>query len=274
VTGTLGLHSVSLSDILQLLATSQRSGTLFVHHPLSKASIYFAEGKLIHAQFKAFIGEEAILALFQDEQGNFEFVAGEVTVDKSISKSLDVLLMKAILEQQKSKNSQTALDMTALAIPSFADSDTSQSKLTLSPQEVATLRLIDGQRTVQTIAIEVGLSLNDTKQIVGRLVDIGLLQVRDQDIRTARLVIRLSPIRLAVGYAGIDRKILRAREKSLKEPITQVKCRRENKEVLFLKTTSVEAAGPYIYLSQDIMLRHNLRAEAPLLVKPYKETVR
>ncbi|MEZ4630730.1 MAG: DUF4388 domain-containing protein [Deinococcales bacterium] len=273
MTGTLG--HLSLSDLLQLLASAQRSGTLQIHHPLAEGLIYFSEGNLIHARFREFSGEEAVMALFRDERGQFEFVAGEVDVESSIQKSLDLLLMRALLDSQRSQTSQTAIDMTALAVPSFYAEDTDSrpsATFTLSSHEVALLRFVDGQRSVQTIAIESGYSLTDTKQIIGVLVDRGLLQLRDQEVRIARLVIKLSPYRLAPYTVGIDKKILRAWEKFLKEPILKVKCRRQDKSTFVFDVYSIEKAGPYIYISQDIMLRENLRAEEALLVKPLQSS--
>lgn len=101
MTGTLGLFS--LVDLFQLLAASSRSGRLTVDHPQGAARVYFEEGLAVHAEFSGFSGEEAVFALFSDEQGSFEFMLGVPAPQATIETSTENLMLEATRRLDESR---------------------------------------------------------------------------------------------------------------------------------------------------------------------------
>ena len=104
MTGTLGLFS--LVDLFQLLAASSRSGRLTVDHPEGQARVYFEEGLAVHAEFAGRSGEEAVFALFADEQGSFEFMLGVPAPQTSITSRTENLVLEASRRLDESRRGE------------------------------------------------------------------------------------------------------------------------------------------------------------------------
>lgn len=101
MTGTLGLFS--LVDLFQLLSASSRSGRLTVDHPEGLARVYFEEGLAVHAEFAGRSGEDAIYALFADEQGSFEFMLGVPAPQNTIASRTENLVLEATRRLDESR---------------------------------------------------------------------------------------------------------------------------------------------------------------------------
>ncbi|HEX7004381.1 MAG TPA: DUF4388 domain-containing protein [Trueperaceae bacterium] len=105
MTGTLGLFS--LVDLFQLLAASSRSGRLTVDHPKGAARVYFEEGLAVHAEFADRSGEDAVYALFADEQGSFEFMLGVPAPRTTISTRTENLILEASRRLDESRRGES-----------------------------------------------------------------------------------------------------------------------------------------------------------------------
>lgn len=268
MTGTLGLFS--LVDLFQLLASSSRTGRLGVDHPTGTARVYFDKGKVVHAEFGSLVGEEAVYALFADERGAFEFTIGLPAPEVSIAGGTENLMLEAIRRVDEARRTQ-ADERDAIppgAVPVFLDDAPNAGSLTLQAQEVLVLRLVDGQRTVQQIGLEAGLTLEEARAVIRRLVEIGALRLRGRRPRTARLVTQLSKRKLAEGSAGIDPNILAAWERILGRKTDRIACRLPDGRVKTFASTAVEGAGPFILFARDTLFRADLAVNEALLVKP------
>lgn len=71
---------LSLVDILQLLMMNKKTGILTITRDGDKAELYFTDGKMIHAEYKQFVGEEAVYNLGEWKDGVFRFESTEVNV--------------------------------------------------------------------------------------------------------------------------------------------------------------------------------------------------
>lgn len=272
MTGTLGLFS--LVDLFQLLSSSSRTGRLLIDHPEGKAKVYFDKGKVVHADFEQLKGDTAIYELFKNEQGSFEFGVGLPSPEISISQSTENLLLEAIRRVDEYRNRQSQIEETqksainAQAIPIFAEKAPDAGSLTLYAQEVAILRLIDGRNTVEMLAERAGMSLQETKQVVGRLAKVGALGIRGRKPRVARLVTQLAQMPLAPNTVGIDSNITTAWEKVLGAMPEEVACRLPDGRVQVFRLISLTGVGPYILCSRDLLFTSSIAVNVPLLVKP------
>lgn len=272
MTGTLGLFS--LVDLFQLLASSSRTGRLLIDHPQGTARVYFDKGRVVHADFEALRGQEAVFALFNDERGSFEFSLGLPAPENTIQLSTENLLLDAIRrvdearhnepEAQQSKKASIAEDI----VPYIADDAPDAGNLTLYAQEVMILRLVDGQRNVSHIAQEAGIALEEVQSVVSRLVKVGALSIRGRKARVARLVAQLAKDNLPNNTVGIDRDILNTWEEALGRMPNRVACRRPNGKVDVFDVQPIDDAGTHLLFSRDTLFAANLAANTALLVKP------
>jgi DNA-binding Lrp family transcriptional regulator len=269
VTGTLGLFS--LVDLFQLLAASSRSGRLTVDHPEGSARVFFEEGRVVHAEFGELTGEQAVYALFADEQGSFEFMMGLPAPRNTIETRTENLVLEATrrLDEARRDGEQT-VDLEV--VPGFSDSTTREEdlsgNLSLSQAEVSLLRQVDGRRSVTEIAKAAATDPESTRDSVQRLLDVGILKIAGRRPRTARLVAQITAAKLPPGTAGIDPSIVNAWQKALGYPAQTVACRRPDGKVCLLMITQVPKAGPYLMISRDTLMQAGLAVNQPLLVKP------
>ena len=265
MTGTLGLFS--LVDLFQLLASSSRTGRLMVDHPEGAARVYFDKGRVVHADFNGFTGEEAVYALFRDERGSFEFTLGMAAPETSIRGGTENLLLEAIrrLDESQRGAQGATVALSDDAVPAFTD--LSATNLTLQPFETAILRFVDGRRDLGRIAADAGADMSEVKAVVARLIQLGALTVRTQKPRVARLVTKLSRD-LPAGSVGVDPNLMGGWQRVLSYLPDHIACRRPDGRVDVFRVHPVQGAGPYVLVSRDTLFSSNLAVNVTLLVKP------
>ena len=64
----------------------------------------------------------------------------------------------------------------------------------------------------------------------------------------------------------------RAWSKQLNYPITEIKCKHPEGQILGFKAEPEEKLGPYMEVSQEVLIQHALLADMALLVKPKRQT--
>ena len=264
MTGTLGLFS--LVDLFQLLASSSRTGRLAVDHPVATAKVYFDRGQVTHAEFGDLVGEDAVYALFDDEQGSFEFTIGLPAPRQTIELSTENLVLEAIRRYDEARRDGSEERVARYAVPTMTDKDA--GKLTLLPNEIDILSRIDGTRNVTQIALDAGIEPEDAMEVVGRLVKVGVLGLKSQPPRVARLVARLASANLPKGRVGVDAGIVAAWQRALGARPHRIACKRKSGEVLTFDAEPVEKAGPYLQVTRDTLFQTGIQADETLLVKP------
>lgn len=266
VTGTLGLFS--LADLFQLLSSSGRSGRLTIDHPEGTARLYFEEGKVVHAEFGSREGEEAVFALFADEQGSFEFVLGVPPPRVTIQVRGESLLLEATRRfDERTRDSEVPVDPEL--VPSFASDGAAWGDLRLARDEVQLLRHIDGRRSVGQAARSAGLGLESARSAVSRLVGAGILRLGRRSARTARLVVVLSRRQLPDCTVEVDSDILESWSRNVGKRVESVACRLPDGKVCILPAVPAAGIGPYLGANRDTLLFADLHVDQPLLVRPY-----
>lgn len=85
---------LSLIDVLQLLIMNKKTGILTITRDGEKAELYFDDGKMLHAEYKKFVGEEAVYNLGEWKEGVFRFERTDVNVSPTIHTVTMNLLME------------------------------------------------------------------------------------------------------------------------------------------------------------------------------------
>ncbi len=73
------LRNFPLPDVIQFIGSARRTGLLLITHAGARASIFFEEGTIVHADFRELVGQEVINRLFLEQEGSFQFLADATT---------------------------------------------------------------------------------------------------------------------------------------------------------------------------------------------------
>lgn len=95
---------LSLVDVLQLLIMNKKTGVLTITRDSEKAELYFDDGRMLHAEYKKFVGEEAVYNLGEWKEGVFRFERTEVQVTPTIHTVTMNLLMEYCRITDERKN--------------------------------------------------------------------------------------------------------------------------------------------------------------------------
>lgn len=85
---------LSLVDVLQLLIMNKKTGVLTISREADKAELYFDDGRLLHAEYKQFVGEEAVYNLGEWQEGVFRFESVPVQVTPTTHTATMNILME------------------------------------------------------------------------------------------------------------------------------------------------------------------------------------
>ena len=136
------------------------------------------------------------------------------------------------------------------------------------PNEIDIMTRVNGTRNVTQIALEAGIEPERAMEVVGRLVKVGVLNLKSQPPRVARLVARLATERLPRESVGIDAGIVSAWQRSMGVRPERIACKRKNGEVLTFVAEPIENLGPYLHVTREMLFQTGLKAEETVLVKP------
>lgn len=85
---------LSLVDVFQLLIMNKKTGLLTITRDSDKAEITFEDGRMLHAEYKQFVGEEAVYNLGEWKTGVFKFESVEPKVTPTIHSATMNILME------------------------------------------------------------------------------------------------------------------------------------------------------------------------------------
>lgn len=111
------INKVHIPTVLQSIQMGQMTGRLTVRSEGRGVDVYFDEGEPIHASDGVDNGQEVILDMISLRVGKFRFLPDERTMERTINRRLDGLIMEAVtlvdqttfLEQQQGLNGEAYL---------------------------------------------------------------------------------------------------------------------------------------------------------------------
>lgn len=69
------IRNFPLADVIQFIGSARRTGLLLVTLGGARASIFFEEGTIVHADYRELVGQAVINRLFLEQEGSFQFLA-------------------------------------------------------------------------------------------------------------------------------------------------------------------------------------------------------
>ena len=176
------LSEFSVDDILQFLGSSGKTGLLRItrqpHTMAQMGSVFFVDGKMVHAELESLQGEEVIHNMMLWDEGRFVFDPDITSEARSIREANATVLIEAARRKDE-------WDYMAKAIPSLdwipeftlpEDQNTGQ-QITLNTSEWVVLSKIDGRRSLREVALAAGLSEFNTCRLLFTLIQNHLIKL-------------------------------------------------------------------------------------------------
>jgi len=170
------LNELPLSDIVQLVAVSGKTGMFSMTRASEKGYVYLQNGQITHAKLGEVEGEDAIYALALWNQGTFQFSPGVDSETRTISRSNTNLLLEAARRSDEWKILSRKIPGTD-SIPMLVSRDGANGPVTLTPLEWKVVTKADGQRSIEEIARALKTSAFDVAKTLYGLVTAELVEI-------------------------------------------------------------------------------------------------
>jgi hypothetical protein len=175
-----------LPDIVQLVALGKKTGELRLRAATEQknGSLYFEQGKIIHAVSGEKNGETALLEIAGWNNASFSFLTDQLSDKRTMEKPAVQALLEALhkhdeLAQLKQK---MPADDTRLFISSEIESIP-----TITPEQWRLLSLVNGRRTIASICQVYGHEL-EARKLLAELLEAKLLTDKPHSTDWYRLV--------------------------------------------------------------------------------------
>jgi hypothetical protein len=170
------LSDLPLSDIVQLVAVSGKTGMFSLTQASEHGVVYLQNGQITHARIGDVEGEDAIYSLALWTSGSFQFSPGVEAEKQTISRSNTNLLMEAARRSDEWKILSKKI-LSTDAVPRLVASERLAGPITLTPQEWVVITRCDGRATIEEIARALKKSSFDVAKTLFGLVTATLVEV-------------------------------------------------------------------------------------------------
>ena len=170
------LNELPLSDIVQLVAVSGKTGMFSMTRASEKGHVYLQNGQITHAKLGEVEGEDAVYALALWSQGTFQFSPGVESEARTISRSNTSLLLEAARRSDEWKILSRKIPGTD-SVPVLVSRESTNGPVTLTPLEWRVVTKADGQRSIDEIARTLKTSAFDVAKTLYGLVTAELVEI-------------------------------------------------------------------------------------------------
>jgi hypothetical protein len=170
------LSELPLSDIVQLVAVSGKTGMFSMTRASEKGYVYLRGGHITHAKLGEVEGEDAIYALALWTQGTFQFSPGVESEFRTISRSNTNLLLEAARRSDEWKILSKKIPTTD-SVPVLVAREGTEGQVMLTPLEWKVVTRTDGLRSIEEIARALRTSAFDVAKTLYGLVTAELVEI-------------------------------------------------------------------------------------------------
>ena len=170
------LNELPLSDIVQLVAVSGKTGMFSMTRASEKGYVYLQNGQITHAKLGEVEGEDAVYALALWSQGSFQFSPGVESEARTISRSNTNLLLEAARRSDEWKILSKKIPGTD-SVPVLVAREGANGPVTLTPLEWKVVTKADGSRSIDEIARALRTSAFDIAKTLYGLVTAELVEI-------------------------------------------------------------------------------------------------
>jgi len=172
------LENTRCPEIIKILTLGKRAGRLFISSGSETGSIYFKDGKIIHAKCGNIEGVKAIYEMAAWSSGSYKFFIDESSDLITINIPADEIL-------RETENRIRQMEKIASLIPSAntvftLENDIKDKEVILKAVQWKMLSFIDGKKTISEIAQTIGISDSDAMKVFYTLFRQGLIRDSEQ----------------------------------------------------------------------------------------------
>jgi len=216
------LKNLQAPNLLQSISLAKMTGRLDVRSAIENASVYFQAGIPLHCTLNDNTGDSAFLELITWPLGEFRFWPDETTLDRTINKRLDGMLMEGVALLDQNKYLETAgLKLESCLVKKnamisedeFAARVGKGAPIGLSSQ-LDFYEMIDNRNTLFDVLRNRPMHKTQWVPILFNLVSCGLVQVTDQAPQQNRLA--------KLKSLGVDENAVQGVVKTLIRPETGI----------------------------------------------------
>jgi len=168
------LSELPLPDVIQLVSVSGKTGAFEIQREHETGSIFLRDGQIVDAMIGRLRGDAAVYEMAIWSQGFFVFRPGEETDEVTIHISNANLMMEAarrLDEWRVLSRKIPSLDL----VPYFTTREKGADQVTLSPQEWILVTRINGERSIEEIANQLGWTPFDVSKLLFGMVTTSLV---------------------------------------------------------------------------------------------------
>lgn len=172
------LSELPLPDVIQLVSVSGKTGAFEIQGEHEAGSIFLRDGQIVDATVGHLRGDAAVYEMAIWSQGFFVFRPGVETPEVTIHISNANLMMEAarrLDEWRVLSRKIPSLDL----VPYFTTREKGSDQVTLSPQEWILVTRINGERSIEEIANQLGWTPFDVSKLLFGMVTTSLVALGD-----------------------------------------------------------------------------------------------
>ncbi|MGQ9926425.1 MAG: DUF4388 domain-containing protein [Chloroflexaceae bacterium] len=177
------LSEFPLTDIIQLVALSKKTGGVHIRGQRAGQTIegwlYFRDGQIIGASVPGMRPLDAVFTFFTLASGPFCFYDDRRLDTPTITLSNEAIIMEGIMRQETWAALQQQVPSLTLVPRLVPNPATGSGEINLEAEEWRVLTMVNGKNTVAQIAQRSGLGEFRTCEIVGQLLQNGLIELRE-----------------------------------------------------------------------------------------------
>lgn len=167
------LGSISISDIANLLHLNRKTGMLKIKGSGFSAMLFFNEGEVVNAETKENTGEIAAYEVFQQGEGDFEFISTPPHKKILIRQSLHDLILESARQKDTIKSLRQAVPKNYMIFQAMIDSRMETVEDSMDEDTLHLISLMDGTRDVDDLVDASGFSEFKVLTILTELIDLG-----------------------------------------------------------------------------------------------------
>lgn len=168
------LSELPLSDVIQLVSVSGKTGAFVIRRDEQQGKIYLRDGQIVDAAIGSLRGDHAVFEMAMWTDGTFSFKPAEECEQVTIHVSNASLMMEAarrLDEWRVLRRRIPSLDL----VPYFTPREGGTDQVTLSPQEWILVTRIDGQHSIEEIAAALRWAPFDVSKLLFGMITTGLV---------------------------------------------------------------------------------------------------
>ncbi|MBC8162225.1 MAG: DUF4388 domain-containing protein [Roseiflexaceae bacterium] len=180
------LSEFHLTDIIQLVDLSKKTGGVFLHGQRGSETLegwlYFRDGKIAGARLGTLAPLEATYTFFTLASGPFRFHDDVIIDVPTITLSNEMIIMEGIMRQEAWETTQAQLPSLGMVPRLVTNPSATSNEINIEADEWRVLTMVNGRNTVGHIAQRSGLGEVRTCEIIARLLNNGLIEQRETDL--------------------------------------------------------------------------------------------